>query len=226
MTTGHPRRATPHRHGILACLLTGCAAMLTAVLGATTALAAATWTITPGGAVTAKSGHAPITDPAIGGLMTCLSLTASGTLTSGSGVPGPDAGSLSAFGFHTCTNPFTDAAVSERRLVFQLTAAGLPWHLNLSSYGNGVATGTISHMQIQMVGTQCTAVIDGTGAHARDGHVWFRYSDATGRLTVLTSGSGLHFFDVRGCFGLIGDGDQATIGATFTVSPEQAITSP
>jgi hypothetical protein len=226
MTAGHPRRATAHRCGIRACLLAGCAAMLTVVLGATTALAAATWTITPGGAITAKSGHAPITDPAIGGLMTCGSLTASGTLKSGSEVPGPGAGSLSAFGFHTCTDPLTDAVMSARRLVFEMTATGLPWHLNLSSYGNGVATGTISHVQIQMVGTQCTAVIDGTGASARDGHVRFRYADATGRLTVLTAGSGLHFFAVHGCFGLINDGDLATISATFVVSPEQAITSP
>jgi hypothetical protein len=31
---------------------------------------------------------------------------------------------------------------------------------------------------------------------------------------------------VQGCFGLIHDGDPATISATFVVSPEQAITSP
>ena len=119
-----------------------------------------------------------------------------------------------------------DAVTSARRLVFEMTATGLPWHLNLSSYGNGVAAGTISHVQIQMAGTQCIAVIDGTGAHARDGHVRFRYSDATGRLTVLTTGSGLHFFAVQGCFGLIHGGDPATISAIFVVSPEQAITSP
>ena len=207
-------------------LLGGCAAVLTAALGATTALAATTWTVTPGGAVTAKSGRAPITDTKVGKLMTCLSLTASGTLKSGSGVPGPGAGSLSAFGFHTCTNPFAEGASSVRRSTFTMTATGLPWHLNLATYNNGVATGTISYMQIQMAGTQCTAVIDGTGAHARDGHVRFRYSGATGHLSVLTNRSGLHFFNVQGCFGLIHDGDPATISATFVVMPEQAITSP
>jgi len=223
------------RTGFARLLMAGCAAMLTAALGTASALAAqgtnttpaaATWTITPGGAVTARSGHAPITDTKFGGLMTCWSLTASGTLKSGRGVAGSGAGSISAFGFHTCTNPLADAVKSARRLVFEMTATGLPWHLNLSSDGSGVVTGTISHMQIQMAGTQCTAVIDGTGAGARDGHVRFRYSDATGRLTVLTNRSGLHFFDVRGCFGLIHDGDPATISATFVVSPEQAITSP
>src|SRR5689334_535586 len=98
-------------------LLAGCV-VLTAALGATTALAATTWTITPGGAIAAKSGWAPIRDTNVGQLMTCTSLTASGTLKSGSGLPGSGAGSLAAFGFHQCTNPF----VSARRTTFVLTA--------------------------------------------------------------------------------------------------------
>jgi hypothetical protein len=209
------------RNGPMRLLLAGCAAVLTATLGATAALAATTWTITPGGAITAKSGRAPIADANFGGLMTCTSLATSGTLKSGSGVPGSGAGSLAAFGFHQCTNPLASPA---RRETFTMTATGLPWHLNLASYGNGVATGTISHMRITMAGPSCDAVIDGTGATARDGHVRFRYSDATGRLTVLTAGSGLHFFGVRGCV-VIHDGDPATIRAIFTVTPEQRITS-
>jgi hypothetical protein len=102
---------------------------------------------------------------------------------------------------------------------------GLPWHLNLAAYNNGVATGTISHMRITMAGPSCDAVIDGTGANVSDGHVRFRYTDATGQLTVLTAGSGLRFFDVLGC-AVLNDGDPVTIGATFAVTPKQAITSP
>jgi hypothetical protein len=221
-------------------LLAGCVAVLTAALGATgtpaatqaaeatrgasTAVPMATWTITPGGAVTAKSGWAPIRDPNVGRLMICTSLTASGTLMSGSGLPGSGTGSLAAFGFDQCTNPFRSA----RRTAFVLTATGLPWHLNLAAYGSGVATGTISHMRITLAGPGCKAVIDGTGDTARDGHVRFRYTDATGRLTVLTAGSGLQFFDVRGCAsaGIINDGDPVTISATFAVTPRQAVTSP
>jgi hypothetical protein len=237
------------RNGLARLLLAGCVAVLTAALGATgalaatrgagavpaatqaagatrgagTALAPATWTITPGGAVTAKSGLAPITDTKTGKLATCMSLTASGTLKSGSGLPGSGAGSIAAFGLNRCTNPLASAA---RRVTFTMTATGLPWHLNLASYGNGVATGTISHMQVQLAGPSCSAVIDGTSATARDGHVRFRYNDGTGRLTVLTAGSGLHFLDVQGCYGLILNSDPATIGATFAVTPEQGITSP
>jgi len=202
-----------------------CAAVLAATLGASTALAAATWTITPGGAVTAKSGMAPISDTNVGRLMTCTSLTASGTLKSGSGVPGSGAGSVSAFGFFQCTNPFAKRLLP-LRTAFTMAATGLPWHLNLASYGNGVAAGTISHMQVHLTGPSCRAVIDGTGATARDGHVRFRYADATGRLTVLTAHSGLHFFDVQGCAAIIRTGDPVTIGATFAVSPKQAISSP
>jgi len=46
------------RKGHVRILLAGCAAALAAALGATTALAATTWTIKPGGSTSAKSGNA------------------------------------------------------------------------------------------------------------------------------------------------------------------------
>lgn len=48
----------------------------------------------------------------------------------------------------------------------------------------------------------------------------------TGHLKLLTTGGNLHFYRVRGCAGLLGSGDPATLSATFAVSPKQAITSP
>jgi len=45
-------------------------------------------------------------------------------------------------------------------------------------------------------------------------------------IKLLTTGGNLHFYNVRGCAGLIGTGDSATISATYTVSRKQAITSP
>jgi hypothetical protein len=58
--------------------------------------------------------------------------------------------------------------------------------------------------------------------------VAFRYTDSTGQLTVLTTGGNLHYYDVRSCrlFPGFHDGAPATLGATFTVSPRQDITSP
>jgi hypothetical protein len=80
----------------------------------------------------------------------------------------------------------------------------------------------------QMVGKSapCNFVVDGTSGTARDGHVKFRYTDATGRLQVLTTASGLHYCAVAGCAGLFSTGDPGTLGDTFALSPRQAITSP
>ena len=91
-----------------------------------------------------------------------------------------------------------------------------------------MARGTISQIHIAPSQTAgCTAMIDGTSATARDGRVTFKYTDSTGRLTVLTTGSNLHIYDVsQGCLGQSTTGDPATLSATYTVSPKQAITSP
>ena len=199
-------------------LLAGSAAALVAVLGATTAVAATTWTIKPGGAITAGALNASFTDTKTRTKVTCTSMTASGTLKSGSGLSGSGAGSISAFTFNHCTSPLG--------VTWTLTAADLPWHLNLSSARGGVVTGSISHMQIQLAGPSCSAVIDGTSATAGDGHVKFSYSDGTGHLKTLTTGGGLHFYNVSGCAGLFITGDPMTISANFALSPRQAITSP
>jgi hypothetical protein len=202
-------------------LAVGGAAVLAAILGATAARAAATWTIQPGGAITATSGQVTLKDATNRQVLTCASATASGTLKRGSGLPGSRAGSLSAAGFTNCTGP------GDSDIRFTLQATDLPWPVNLSSYdaATGVVTGTVSHIQIIVSGV-CSAVIDGTGATASDGRLRFTYTDGTGQLTVLATSGNLHFYDVSGCLGLFNDGDRATLGATYTVSPRQAITSP
>ena len=204
-------------------LAAGGAAVLAAALAAAPALAAGTWTIRPGGAITAMSGRFIFTDTKTGTVYECISSTASGRLKSGSGLPGSHAGSLSAVSFSHCTAPGGP--------MYTLQPGGLPWHVNFAFYNaaNRVVRGTISHLQIitgSAVG--CTFVIDGTGATADDGQVTFRYTDSTGQLTALTTGGNLHIYDVSsGCLGLSDDGDPATLSAnTFIVTPEQAITSP
>ena len=54
----------------------------------------------------------------------------------------------------------------------------------------------------------------------------FGYTDGTGRLTTLTTGGNLHFYNVTGCAGLFNNNDPLTISGTFPLSPKQAITSP
>ena len=201
-------------------LIAGSAAVLAATLGATAAFAATTWTIKPGGAMSASAPNASFKDTTTGSNQTCESMTASATLKSGSGLPGAGAGSISAFTFHHCTGPLSIG------ITYSVTATDLPWHLNLSSESNGVVTGSISHMQIQLEGPSCTAVMAGTSATASDGHVKFQYSGSTGHLTTRTTGGNLHFYSVHGCAGLFNTGDRMTISANFTVSPKQAITRP
>lgn len=203
-------------------LIAGSAAVLAATLGTTAAFAATTWTIKPGGAVKATGMKVVSTDSKTGSVWTCQSVTINGKLRSGSGLSGSGAGSISAVTFITCTNPLDVT----HRVTFTVTATDLPWHINFSSYSNGVATGSISHLQMQLGGPSCTAVLGGSSATAVDGHVKFRYTDSTGRLKILTTGGNLHFYNVVGCAGLWNTGDPLTISGTFPLSPKQAITSP
>ena len=185
-------------------------------------MAATTWTIQPGGAITAtSSGRVTFKDITDGSTVNCVSSTASGTLKRGSGLPGSRAGSLAAVDFTTCSNPAGPK--------FAPQPADLPWHVNLSSYdaATGVLTGTVSHLQIPVSGSGCNFVIASTSGTASDGRVRFSYIDSTGRLTVLSTGGNLHSWNVSaGCLGGFNDGDRATLAATFTVGPKQAITSP
>ena len=211
-------------------LAAGCAAVMVAGLGVSTALATATaktWTIQPSGAVHAKSGRFTVVDTTTGSVLPCPSSTANGTLKSGSGLAGTGIGKITSVTFKGA-GPDGQCAGPGGPL-FALHAGGLPWHTNFFSYGaaKGVARGTIRHLHLTMSGSGCSAMIDGTGATADDGQVRFRYADSTGKLTVLTSGGNLQFYDgTSGCLGLVNSGDPATLSVTYTVTPEQAITSP
>ena len=205
-------------------LIAGPAAVLAAILGATAAVAATTWTITPGGAVSSTATKVSFKDTKTGSIFTCLSVTVKATLKSGSGLPGFGAGSISAVTFGNCTSPLA-AVLPRTAIVLPLTAVALPWRLNLDGYSGGVATGHIGHMKIRMSGPPCKTVIDGTSQTATDGTLKFSYSDSTGQLTTLAGGD-LHFYDVIGCAGLFNDNDPLTISGTFPLSPRQKITSP
>jgi hypothetical protein len=101
--------------------------------------------------------------------------------------------------------------------------------VNFTSYNttNRVVTGRVGHVQFHFKGNafRCFAVINGSAATAGDGIVKLSYADGTGRLKLLTTGGNLHFYHVKRCAGLLASGDPATLGATFTMSPAQTITS-
>src|SRR5579859_2282970 len=218
---GKPRMRIPVAGlaALAACL--GGIAALGAAPGPAAAVAAATWTIKPGGSVMAMSGKATFKDTGTGSVFSCTSVSMTAALKSGSGLSGSGAGSISAVTFTNCTSPLNVRL--PLTVVLPLTATALPWHVNLSSESNGTVTGTISHMRITEKGPGCAFVLDGTGATARDGHVRFHYANGTGKLQVLTTASGLHYYAIQGCAGLFRTGDTDTISDTFTLTPTQAI---
>jgi hypothetical protein len=171
--------------------------------------------------MTATAGKITLTDTPTGATMTCRSSRLSGTLKAGSGLAGAGMGSLTTAVYSQCSGgPFPAT----------MTAHGLPWRLNLTSYDRhtGVAGGTISHLQISVAtsDTPCTAVIKGTSGNAPDGVMPVSYTSKTGILKVLPAGGDLHWYRVRNCAGIVRNGDAAALSASYTISPRQVITSP
>jgi hypothetical protein len=179
-----------------------------------------TWTVRPGGAITATASKATLTDTKTGSTASCASARMSGTLRSGSGLPGTGIGTITSAAFR-CPTPIG---------AYRLTPRGLPWHLNLSSFdrGTAVSRGTISHVQLafSIIGAPCSAVINGTSGTAADGVVAITYSDHQAKLETLRTGGDLHWYHVQHCMGVVGNGDPATLSVVYAISPAQTITSP
>jgi len=202
-------------------LFTGGATALAVGASAGVALAVAiTFSISPGGAITAKAGTTTLKDTNTGTVLTCTSSSSSGTLKSGHGISGTNLGSISKLSFSGCTGPLG--------LTFTVTNSHFPWTLSGTAFNatSGVTTGFISGIHSKLSGPACTALVDGTGATANNGKVKVTYTNGTGKLKVLTTGGNLHVYNVVGCAGLIHSGDATTFSGTYTVSPKQKITSP
>ncbi len=197
-------------------LAAGAAATMVA-LSAAPAFAATTWTVKPGGAITAKAGKTTLKDPKTGTTLTCTSSSAKGSLKSGKGLSGFGIGKISALSFSGCTGPLG--------ITFTVKTSAFPWHLNALSYSSGVTTGTITHIHAKLSGPSCTAIVDGTGAFKDNGKVKVKYVNGTGKLKV-TGGGNLHIYKVNGCAGLIHSGDPSSFVGVYAVSPKQTITSP
>jgi hypothetical protein len=201
-------------------LFTGVATAAAIGASAGVALAVAiTFTISPGGAITANAGTTTLKDTNTGSVLTCTSSTSSGTLKSGSGVSGTNLGSITKLSFSNCTGPLG--------LTFTVTNSGFPWTLSGTSYnaGTGTTTGFINHIKSKLTGPSCSANVGGTTATAF-GKVKVTYKNSTGKLSVLATGGNLHVWAVSGCAGLINTGDATQFTGVYTVTPKQTITSP
>jgi len=201
-------------------LLTGATTAL--VVGVAVGTAAAlnvTFSITPGGAITASAGKTTLKDVNTGSVLSCTSSSSSGTLKSGHGISGSSLGTITALSFSNCTGPLG--------LTFTVTNSGFPWTLSGASFNatTGVTTGHIAGIKSTLTGPSCTAQVGGATAGST-GKVKVTYTNSTHKLKVLASGGNLHVFNVVGCAGLINSGDATQFSGTYTVSPAQTITSP
>jgi hypothetical protein len=186
---------------------------------ATNAGVAATWTVKPGGAITAKAGTTTLKDSNTGSVLSCTSSSGKGTVKTGSGLSGTAIGSITALSFSNCTGPLG--------LTFTVKTAHFPWHLNAVSYNSatGTTTGTVTGIHASLSGPSCSAVVDGTSATANNGQVTATYTNSTGKLATTGAGN-LHIYSVSGCAGLIANGDGSSFKGSYAVSPKQTITSP
>jgi hypothetical protein len=201
-------------------LFTGAATAVAVGASVGVALAVAiTFTISPGGAITAKAGKTTLTDTKTGSVLSCASSTSKGTLKKGSGVSGTNLGSISALSFSNCIGPLG--------LTFTVTNSGFPWTLSGTSYNatTGTTTGFINGIKSLLSGPGCTASVAGTTATTK-GKVKVTYKNSTGKLSVLATGGNLHVFNVSGCAGLINSGDATQFVGAYTVTPKQTIKSP
>jgi hypothetical protein len=183
--------------------------------------AAATWTVSPGGAATATATADTITltDTRTGVVGTCTSSKVAGTVKKGSGLSGHDIGTVTTAAFGTC--------VALGSVPLTVTPTALPWRITFTSYNpqTGVVAGTVSGMKVVLTGTFCDAVVNGPGGRA-DEVVSALYNDRIGQLTFLSSGSNLHYWHVKHCHQLINDGDSVALTVSYAVRPLQDITSP
>lgn len=201
-------------------LLTGGATALTIGATAGVALAVAiTFSISPGGNISASAGKTSLKDVNTGSVLSCTSSKSTGTLKSGHGISGTNLGSIKTLTFSGCTGPFG--------LVFTVANSGFPWTLHGTAFNatSGVTTGNITGIKSHLSGTGCSADVRGATATST-GKVKVTYTNGTHKLKVLAGGGTLHVFNVMGCAGLINNGDATQFTGTYTVTPAQTITSP
>ena len=203
---------------ISALAVAGGTAMALMATTPTFATAATTYTVKPGGAVTA-TGSAQVKDTNTGTIAKCTSLKLNATLKKGSGLAGAKIGKIT--GPSTAFSGCTIGAIHVK-----VTANGFPWFLNATSSRSGVTHGTITGIDLVATATGCSATLDGTAAGADNGKVAVTYTNSTGVLKILGTGGNLHDWAVSGCLGLVNSGDPEVASGSTTVTPKQTITSP
>jgi len=185
------------------------------------ALAAATWTVKPGGAITGTASKVVVTDQTKGLSVTCTSSTAKGTLKSGSGLSGTGIGTMTSLAFKGCNVSGISVSVT--------ITGKMP--LNATAYNAKTKTASMTltkiHGKFSVSALSCSATIDGTGAAKHNGMVKATFANGTDTLKVLSTGGNLHLYNpTSGCSGAVSNGDAVNFTGGYKLTPKQTITSP
>ena len=188
-------------------------------LAAAPALAATTWTVKPGGAVTATAGTTTISTG--GNSVICTSSVAKGTLKKGSGLAGAGLGTVTSLAFNNCT--IAGITVSAT-ITGTMPLNGVKYNATKKTAS---MTLTKIHGKISVSTLSCSATVDGTSATAHNGKVAGTFSNGTDTLTVLNTGGNLHLYNPSsGCAGVITNGQAVSFTGKYKFAPKTTITSP
>jgi hypothetical protein len=180
------------------------------------ATAKTTWTVKPGGPFSV-SGDVQLTDAVTGTVTACTTVKLSGTLKSGSGLSGTSIGKITKASFSGCTLGSTKITV---------TAKGLPWRFDAKGYDKSDLSARIVWLGWAwwwwvIIFAGCSADVHGTTT--KNGYTYLSYSDQTGAITLGPKDS-LQAADVKGCTGLLNNGDAQQISGADTLTPLQKFT--
>ncbi|WP_067826219.1 hypothetical protein [Actinomadura kijaniata] len=206
-------------------VLTAGAATVVALGVTSTPAWAATWTVSGGTSITGTNTTSLIAkDTATGATVNCSKSTASGTAVNGTGLSGTGLASLNSVAFSTPTNP-NGWCSGPAGIVVQVTATGLPWKFNGTSYSAGVTTGTLTGVKATIHGSdECDATI--TGPSGGPGTISGTYTNSTGVLSVSGGNLRVATVDADCDPTLINAGDPITLSGKYKISPILTVTSP
>jgi hypothetical protein len=209
-----------------ATLISGCAALAIGVaIPVAVSAATPTWTVKAGSAAkghtvafsgksTGASPQIKLTDTTTGTRLDCKSGAAKGSIKVGAGQSGKGLVSISGASstWKKCTGP--------AKIVLIPTGSGT-WKMTATSYKKGVTTGKLTGIKAKVSTTDGkTCVFTSTGS------VPATYTNSTHVLAFSAATSGLKISKVKGCFGLVKNGDKASFSAKYKVTATKHADNP
>jgi hypothetical protein len=187
------------------------------VLTADPARANLSWTVTPSGPATGSALDFKIIDAVTGQGIVCTNASLSGTWQSGNVTGGPALGTMTGGLLGGCEIGIYPVTVS---------STFSAWRIYPTAYNSPIMALVVNGVTFGFRGPGCSGTVAGTTSSSAPGQVTGTHSNLTHKLTLGTS-SQLRYWNVAGCGALVGSGDDnASLTATYTLTPALTITSP